>query len=68
MSDLLRDTNTSQRIKGILGARGATLKDLSMVLSVTPQTIYSRMASDDWSIEDIKKIAAEYNVDPRDLI
>lgn len=68
MSDLLKDADTSGKIKALLASKDIPLENLAQILDVTPMTIYNRFKSDDWHIKDLRKIAEAYGVDIHDLI
>jgi hypothetical protein len=68
MSDIFKGLDTSDRIRGILSSRGKDQVDLAKLLKMTPVTITARMKANQWKVEELKKIAAEYGVLITDLV
>lgn len=68
MTDVFEGLDTSSRIKGVLASRGKTQNDLAELLGVSAETVSARMKSNKWDVTELKTIAAEYGVDPTDLI
>ncbi len=68
MDTILNGANTSRKIKAMLAARGLNADTLAPVLDLSTVTIYARMKNNSWSVDDINKIAARHNIDPKDLI
>jgi len=60
--------DTSHKIKSLLALNGKNMDTLAPLLGVHVITIYNRMKSNSWSVDDINKIAAHHNIDPKDLI
>jgi hypothetical protein len=68
MSNIFNGLDTSDRLKGILASRGKTFADLATLLELTTVTISSRMKDNTWKVEELKKVAAAYEVKIQDLI
>ena len=68
METILNGANTSRKIKAMLAARGLNTDTLVPILDLSTVTIYARMKNNSWAVEEINKIAAHHNIDPKDLI
>jgi transcription initiation factor TFIIIB Brf1 subunit/transcription initiation factor TFIIB len=68
MNTILKDQNTSSKIKALLAARNIPKADVAEILGVTVETIRNRMKNNKWDIGDIEKIASAYMVEKTDLI
>lgn len=60
--------DTSHKIKALLALNGQTMDVLAPLLGVHVTTIYNRMKSNSWAVDDVNKIAAHHKIDPKDLI
>lgn len=68
MNGILKDANTSQKIKALMGRRGLRQNDIAKLLNLTTETIRQRIKADRWEIGELKKIADAYRLDISDLI
>lgn len=68
MTSILSDTNTSQKIRGLLASRGKHQTDLAVLLDLTPSTISSRMARNEWTVKELQIVAEHFGVQTSDLI
>ena len=68
MNSLLKGLDTSGKIRAFMAARDLTQNDLATLLDCTRETIMNRFDANRWRVEDLKKIAKAYNVNPKDLI
>jgi hypothetical protein len=68
MNTVFNGLNTSERIRGILASRGRTHAELGRLLKLTEPTISARMKMNKWEVEELKIIAAAYNVEMNDLV
>jgi len=68
MEAFLDGANTSRKIAALLAARDLNADTLAPILDLHTVTIYARMKNNSWTVEEINKIAAHHNIDPKDLI
>jgi len=68
MSDLLKDADTTGKIKALLAAKGLAYDSIATLLGITLPTVHSRFDKGNWDLVELRKIAEFYNVDPRDLL
>jgi hypothetical protein len=68
MESFIASANTSHKIKALLASKGLPADSLAPLLDIHKVTVYNRMASNSWSVDDINKIAKHYKIDPKDLI
>jgi DNA-binding XRE family transcriptional regulator len=68
MNDVFEGLDTSSKIKGVLASRSKTQAELAMLLRLTPETITARMKQNKWEVEELKTIAAEFNLTINDLV
>ena len=67
MNNVLEGLNTSEKLRVFMAAKKFNPMDIANLLSVTRETVNNRLESDKWFIGDLKKIAAEYDIDIQDL-
>ncbi len=63
MDGLLDGLNTSEKLRVVMAAKKKTNLDIANILGVTRETIGHRLESDKWFLKDLKKIAAELEID-----
>lgn len=68
MDSILKNIDTSGKIKALMVTRNVTQADLAALLEVASETIKNRFDADRWKISDLKKIADTYEVNLKDLI
>lgn len=68
MDKILEGLDTSDKIKALMAVKGITRITMGYLLDVTPETISNRLVDNRWKSTDLKKLAALFNVDVRDLI
>ena len=68
MDGILKDVDTSKKIKAIMAIKGLNKQVVADLLDVTEATIRNRLNDDRWNIKDLQKIADAYDVNVHDLI
>ena len=68
MSGLFEGLNTSDKIKAFKALRKVTDVELAKLLGVSDETIRNWLKADTWDINDLKQIAAQYDIELNDLI
>jgi len=68
MSAIFEDLTTSNKLRAFLAIKGITIISIAELLGVTSATIQNRLNSNQWKIDDLKKIAETHGVDITDLI
>ena len=68
MQEIFKGLSTTEKIRLLLATKDVSKKELGTLLGVTDETIRNWMRKDEWDLNDLKKIAAEYCVELIDLI
>ncbi len=68
MNNILEGLDTAGKVKALMAVRGVTQLELAKVMGVSLGTIGNRFEVGRWTLDELKKIAAEYKIEVNDLI
>uniref|UniRef100_A0A6M3JE36 Putative DNA binding, helix-turn-helix domain containing protein n=1 Tax=viral metagenome TaxID=1070528 RepID=A0A6M3JE36_9ZZZZ len=68
MNSIFAGLDTAGKIKALMAIKGITQPELAKVMGVSLGTIGNRFESGRWTLNELKRIAVEYNIEVNDLI
>lgn len=68
MNSILDGLGTSQKIKALMAVKGITQQALADTVGVSLGTIQNRFEHGQWTVAEVREIAAEYGVNIQDLL
>jgi hypothetical protein len=60
--------SVGKKIRHILLDKDATIAKLAEDMGLSRQGLYWKIANDSWTVQDVYKVAAALEIDPKDLI
>ena len=68
MNSILDGLGTSQKIKALMAVKGITQQALADTVGVSLWTIQNRFEHGQWTVAEVREIAAEYGVNIQDFL